>query len=746
MKQIKKQDKNECRFYHPLGFALAVAMVCLCPILSMAADIDVPAEVLHLPPRSISDITRMLDHYKPEPELAAKTLAAANAEPPATDDRKILFEFYRNRAEAAAAVGRVTQQIEDWEKAKNYGQVGTGAYARAIRMLAMAHVQGGNLLTGEKLLQEALKSIPTNQMGQFTGAYANAVSISLAVGDLVAAKDYLRQLDSTITFLRSKPSAMTFGHGWQANFERARGDVLMQEGKPAEAEAAYRNSVRENDIYIQQNPDIIATGVDTPTMENLYRNRESFHRNVANGLLAQGKVVQAEATVRRVLQMTLERTGRNSTDVAQGLRLLSLIIAEQGRYAEAALLSKAAVETFMQSGAAANSIQLANARRAYGAALVAQRKYPAAIEVFQEMQAGLKIDPVLVEKVGGGDLDWVLASLRSGQAKSAEQMAGKMLERTRQRLGEKSSRTAEVRAFHAMTLAALGEHHAAFQAFKQAVPVLVDQARNDSEAEAGTVRRQQRLVTILESYLRLLAEMHHRKLPTEGVDPINESFVLADLARGSSVQRALTSSAARAAISDPALAELARNEQDAQRRMNSLNEILTQMLSARPEQQLPAIQAKMRSDIDELKAGRDKLRAEIQKRFPEYAQLVDPKPVGMAKVQKMLRPGEVLLSWYFGEEGGQVWAVSHEGKHQFAQVDLTREQMAAGVAKLRKSLNPDVSTIDAIPPFDLPVSFGLYQKLMLPVEAAWDKATTLLVVPHAELGQLPLSVLTTAST
>lgn len=699
--------------------------------------------VYRLPPRSVNDITRMLDHYKPDQTVAAKVLATADAPKPSTDDRKVLFEFYRDRAEAAARVGRLSQQIEDLEQAKFYGP-GGGASARVMRQLAQAEAQGGNLLTAERYLKEAIANIPQNGMGQLTGGYAQAVNISLALGDMAAAKEYLRQLSSTLVFLRGRPGYLKFGHSWNASYDRASGDIFMQEGKPSEAEAAYRRAISENDLFIGQNPALIAAGEETPSMETLYRVREALLRSLALSLQAQGKIVLAEAINRSVLQDTLKRTGRTSLDVAQGVRQLASIIAEQGRYEESSRLAKVAVETFIQSGAAPNSLQLANARRAYAASLVALRQYGPAIATFNEMQAGLKTDPLLVEKVGGGDLDWVLASLRTGDVAGAEVMAARMLQKTQARLGEKSVRTAEVRAFHAMTLAAKGQQNAALNAFRESVPKLVDQARNDSEAEATTLRRQQRLVTILESYIRLLAEMHAKGESTEGVDAANESFLLADLARGSSVQRALASSAARAAISDPELADLARKEQDTQRRMNSLSDMLGQLLSAPPEQQLTSIQAKLRTDIDVLKGERDKLRADIQKRFPEYAQLVDPKPIGLARLHKLLKPGEALVSWYFGEEGGQVWAVAHGGQQLFAPVALNRSQMAASVTRLRKALSPDVTTIDAIPAFDVAVANDLYEKLLKPALPVLEKSQVLLVVPHAELGQLPLAVLTTA--
>jgi CHAT domain-containing protein len=77
------------------------------------------------------------------------------------------------------------------------------------------------------------------------------------------------------------------------------------------------------------------------------------------------------------------------------------------------------------------------------------------------------------------------------------------------------------------------------------------------------------------------------------------------------------------------------------------------------------------------------------------------------------------------------------------QIPLGRSQMAKQVSHLRKSLDPGVSTIDEIPPFDIAASYRLYQQILEPISSTLLGKKVMLVVPHAELGQLPLSVLIT---
>jgi CHAT domain-containing protein len=323
-------------------------------------------------------------------------------------------------------------------------------------------------------------------------------------------------------------------------------------------------------------------------------------------------------------------------------------------------------------------------------------------------------------------------------------MVGGMLKRQELGAEKNSPRLAMIRAFDAASLQAENKWTEADAAYKLSMPILIDQARNDAENDTTSIKQQQRMTFLLESYLASLANTAKTD-PNQATTAAAQAFQIADIARGSGVQRALTASAARASIKDPQLAGLARQEQDLQRRINTLSELLTGLRSASPDQQLPAVQGKVRSDIEVFKSQREALKKEIEKKFPDYAELVEPKPASVERTQKLLKADEVLVSWYFSENTGYVWAISKQGA-QFSQLPIGRIQMAKQVAQLRKALDPGVSTIDEIPPFDVVLAYKLYQEILAPVEAGFKGKKVMLVVPHAELGQLPISLLVTQST
>ena len=308
--------------------------------------------------------------------------------------------------------------------------------------------------------------------------------------------------------------------------------------------------------------------------------------------------------------------------------------------------------------------------------------------------------------------------------------------------------TAQSRGFYAMALTADGQSEKALAEFQGVIPVLLDDARrNGGSEQGGAVARQMRLVWILESYMKLLVDLRDSPvLKTAGIDAAAEAFRIADVARGSAVQRALAESAARATPSDPALADLARREQDAQQRFGTLSDLLNRLLSAPPEQQLPKIIADLRRDIETLRVERDKLKLELAQRFPDYAELIAPKPTTIAQAQAALAADEALISIYVGAERSYVWAVSKSGKAAFAEVALTDADVARQVAHLRKALDVGEVALEDMPRFDLAQSHELYRKLLQPVEAGWREAKNLIVVPHKALGQLPFALLATAPT
>jgi len=729
-----------------------LSLLCLFSAFSggtLSADAPAAAETTARPetaaPRSIADVVKILDHYKPDPAVAAKSREEAAAQPPASTDRLTLLRFYVQRARAAAKIGNTTQQITDLRTARQYMVRSEEDSLRPLGELANAESIGGNIVNTSVILDEILGQIPDNLSGMVVGMNSFAATIYAGNGNFEAARKALAASESQFQSISGGRNAAIYRYNWSSQVERARAEVFASEGKFVEAEAAFRKALRDHEADKPAQELRLRGHRSTTTTEGLTRFGEMQQRRLAQVLQQLGRLGEAELNIRASLKSSLERVGRNSVDTAVHMVGFAFILLEQGRFQDASLMAREALKSAEAAGASSGSRSMIFGRKALGSALVAEGKWDDALTTFDAMQAGVAGDPEIAKRSPTDDIDWATALLKKGRAEDARVMLARMLDKSSKQLGERDSRTAQIRAFQAIALGKLGKQAEALADFGKAVPILIEQARNDIAADTGGLRQVKRLTYIIESYLEMMSAARKAGVAVAGLDIVAESFRLADVARGSQVQRALAASAARASISDPALADLARREQDLQRRVNTLSELLKSLLSQPPEQQLPKIIADLRRDIELFGKQRNELKRDIEKRFPDYAELTDPKPVTLAQAQAALRTGETLVSVYLGEDASFIWAIPKTGEAGYAGVALTSPQVGKTVEMLRRALDPAATSVDEIPAFNVELAARLYQDLFKPVEASWKGASHLLVVPHGALGALPLGLLPTAT-
>ncbi len=718
------------------------------------------AQTSTAPPRTVEDILALLDQYRPDPIAVQELIDSANAEPPRVNslsdfsERQKLAVFFHKRSRARGLIGKAEQQIADLRKALEY--VGTGATQEEfegigdkgyiLHDLAIAEVSGGNWLRALDAWQSQIQLLGSGR-GRTIWTWTAIANIHAAAGDMQSARMAMDNAESMYAKTRTWQSYPIFEHNWKLAIEQGRGDLLRWEGNYVEAERRYRRAIEESKLEYDANTlrrgyrkDDVPIGL---VMASWARSEAGLSRT----LRGQGRLPEAEFHARASLVRTLQISGRYAPFAASATVELGAIIFESGRFPEAAALARAAIESYEKAGVASESMALAGARQALGASLAAQEHWSEAIAIFDARDQALAIDPAQYKRFGSDDSFWGIALLRTGQHKKALVMLESLYRKRLTRpLAATDYFSAESRGFYAMALAADGQADKALIEFQSAVPVLLEEARrNVGGRNAGATARQMRLRWIFEAYMKLLVDLRDSPLlKTPEFDAGAEAFRIADAARGSVVQWALAESAARATPSDPVLANLARREQDAQQRFVTLSDLLNRLLSAPPDQQLPRILAALHQDIDAIRVERDKLKLDLDKRFPDYAELISPKPTTVSQTQAALAGDESLISIYVGADRSYVWAVPKYGKVAFAEVALTDAEVGRQVAQLRRALDAGEMELTGVPRFDLAQSHELYRQLLQPVETGWRDAKSLIVVPHKALGQLPFAVLTTA--
>lgn len=699
------------------------------------------------PPRDIKDILLVLEQTEPDQELQNKAKKFLAIPRPTTEDKAVLNNYFYHRARAFEVMNDEKSALESINEVLNkYPSVVPEFHADDLLFAANLETNRGNMKASLELIGRAENS--TNY-----GWLLNAIRLRgvncLKLGDFDCAKSSLNKIANLKSSMRT-PFALA-RMNWDARYDSLQGVILLYEGKYIQAEIpltrAYNNAKviyetnKSRGMNVLDHEERVTESIATAS-DNAAKMMIAYELDIARAKLGQKRYIEAEIHARDALKWSIVRTGPGSINTTQCVLVLANVLTAQDRTAEAVMLSKKALQAVADSGTPSSALVYAEIRRALGSALVAEDKYAEADLVFSQMVEGLKGDPEVAANYPAQDLDWVLALVKIGKPQVAIEMSNQMLVNAQKNVDPNSPRMAMLHAFHATALQSVGDGAQAESEFRKSIPILIAQARNEEENSTESGHQNQRMNFILEGYLSSLVQLAKSDATGQTAE---EAFQIADLARGGGIQRALSASAARANISNPQLSALARREQDLQLRINSLSGVLTALLSAPPDQRLPNVQSKIQIDIANYKSERVDLKKEIDRRFPDYAELVQPKPASINGVQKVLSSDEVLISWYFGDKVGYVWAITKDKPPVFAQINQSRSYIAKEVTKLRRSLDPNVTHIEEIPPFDLALAHQLYQQLLAPVAESFRGKQLMITVPHGELAQLPLSLLVTSA-
>jgi CHAT domain-containing protein len=412
------------------------------------------------------------------------------------------------------------------------------------------------------------------------------------------------------------------------------------------------------------------------------------------------------------------------------------------------VLARAGLEIHEKLGTRDDSIHVAFVRRYLADALLAQERPREALIELDAIRIGLRGQPEVFRKHYGGDVGWEATLLDTDDPDGAIRIFRVALERAEELRGEADFSVGIAHGAIAMAYRAKGDHVRALAEFRSATRILLNPTggvTSDDEERPATLGRLHS--RILVDYITLLAEIAGTPIATHGgLDAAAEAFRIADVARGRSVQEALAAAAARAVIDDRALSDLVRQEQDARKRVTALEGTLANLLSTPTDRQDQAALTVLRREVEVLRRARRTISVEIKRRFPAYAQLIDPPPMTVDQGRATLRRGEALISTYVARDRTFVWAIPHTGSVTFAVAPLGDRVLEQAVRRLRAALDPNATTLDQIPAFDVGLAHDLYRQVLEPVKAGWETAERLLIVPHGPLGHLPFSVLVTQST
>jgi CHAT domain-containing protein len=703
-----------------------------------------PAEIasdasasLVAPPRTISDITAILEQQKPDPAEVAKLAATADAIAPAGIKGAELADFYYKRAQARTLLGR-SDSLGDAEVAvsnassADYNNRGSRYEQLLTRLLREA----GQNKRANVLVAKQMTTFANQSKGKLFGLNYSLVVSFVRSGDTNAAESYAARNRSLLAEAQRWPVFPIYGMAWQALVEDGNARIEESRGRFAQAETAYQKA----SILYTNSMKTFAQWESRPAEGEMERHADWALALGGRTKVKQGRVGEGESDVRRALLSRLSKSGKYHADTAGILAVLVYVIQEQGRYEEAEQLQRQVIGIYQGLGYGIDSSQLVNAQLFLAQILNLRGQYDAASRLYDQIDVWTaKWEPSQREAISGG-LARVAVMLAQGNNDNALEIAQRTYERERQRSGDKSFNTALSRGFHAIALARKGSATESLQAFKECLPVLLSvSGGGDDDSGTTAAAREGRVRFVIEGYLRLLSR--NPTIVPPGV--IEETFGYADVLRGQSVQRALQASSARSATKDPVLAELVRTSQDIDKKIGAAVGALNNLLTLPASERDGNLVASTEAEIARLQATRTQSLKDIARKFPNYGDLVNPPPPNPADLQKQLTDDEVLLSFYFGRFDSYVWVLRKDGPVRFTRIDIKLGDINAKVNKLREALEPDAPMISDIPAFDLDLAYDLYGLLLKPTEANWKPAKNLIVVTNGALGLLPFSLLPT---
>ncbi|WP_166799514.1 CHAT domain-containing tetratricopeptide repeat protein [Paraburkholderia dipogonis] len=610
---------------------------------------------------------------------------------------------------------------------------------RIRSLLATAYHAAGDLRAEIDILKQALAETGTNKPGQRFFLHIKLAFAFLQFGAVNDAKRELAGAQEEAGTMKSKKSWVQRQSVVTSALHSLEAHIASADGRYREAESLLRMSLDEGRAHLALQSERYAS--NNAQVHAAAENLAQRERQLATALMANGKSGEAALLAQVALNdaVTLSHD-RPTLLVANSQALIGQIYLRQGRLDVASRFFNRSLDTLQTAQVARFSRSRARIRALMGLTLSLQEDWAAAIKQFDERDRELRENPQQFSDAGSRNLDWALCLIRTSRAKAAQRML-ETLEAGRKRRGYNSEESlAFLHGYLGIALAEQGKTGLALKQFALAMPELSRSILDEDLADdEGGFVRQFRVRQIFEAYLSTLSEAYSSGRSIKHSDPANEAFAIADLSRSSSVQRAVLSSAARVRLPEPGLAQLAREVQDAANRSQALNRLLESLSERELTGEQEAAITAVKHETSDVAARRTALRKELARKYPAYGNLVDPPAITAADAQRVLRPGEGLVSIYIGERQSYVWSITPKDI-RFRAVAMSREEATRRADALQRSVD---LTSGRLKPFDSIDAERLYAALLAPDADLWESTRLLNVLPGAPLGRLPFGLLLT---
>jgi len=497
--------------------------------------------------------------------------------------------------------------------------------------------------------------------------------------------------------------------------------LYEDQGRYAEAEPLYQRSLAIKEKVL---------GLDHPDVARSLNDLASLYGH-------QGRYADAEPLYRRMLSIDEKALGPENPAVAVGFNNLAELYEEQGRYADAEPLFKRALairEKTLGPDHPDVAISLNNLASLYHR----QGRYVDAEPLFERALS-------IREKALGSDHPEVAESLNNlAEIYQYQRRYTESLPLLKRALAIREKALGPDHPDVAISLNNLAVLYRDQGRYAEALPLIRRAAVITASRAAGTKEEskgeQSELRSRRDIFLEEAAVTAH--LVATG-DPQwaqlrDEGFAALQWSKASDTAAAVSHMAARFAAGNDALADLVRQRQDTQDRVDAAETAILKSMSQPSAQRDANAEAMLRAEADGLRQRLQQLDSDLAAKFPAYAELANPRPVTIAETQNLLASDQAMIVFAVGSKESYV-AVIGSHSYEFYIVPIGAKDLSAAVKALRKSFRPTAA--GNLPPFDAGDAAKLYQQLLAPAEPALKGVTQLYVVTDGALESLPLGVL-----
>ena len=555
------------------------------------------------------------------------------------------------------------------------------------------------------------------------------------------------------------------------------GTAMFHMGHPAEAEAMLRLSIplREAE-FGTSNPGTLAL----MGMLGIAQSQ-------------QGKFAEAQSVLNDMLKREQAVGKPGDPPITRAHLHYGSVLMFTSKRSEAEAHFRAAIDNAAQGSAPANQYLLQRVLYQYAKLLVQSTRSPEAVPIaHQSVELGEKLYGQESIETARAQIALAQALYFTGSTQEAAAVAAVAAPKSEKLLGRNNPETATANLLLGLLAERKGSYTEADAAMKQALEVLRQNGaptklvlstahyarflqRRDRDAEAleqfkyaldvvdkmyaGTrgLDEESRLafannyVPLYYEAVALLVKMH-RASPRSGYDrealsvvSRTQSRLFAEMLREADVKRFSADPGFQKLQQqrESLLAELAKahSSRAARVRLDDTEDGRSN-LGFFAKRRADSIAADSARQISELEASLKAVEEQLTKQFPRYMELVQPRPVDVASLQKLLHPGEAVLSFFVAPRQTAAFLVT---PNQFAMrpVNLDRKQIADLVWKARHTSEATAGTMATLSELDPAILNQLYTALIQPIETLLQPGQKVIVVADGPLFTLPLEMLVT---